>query len=162
MFHHLVSSRRRAASVVRGPKRGRGAATRSSGRRVCALVALAGALCASPARAADTSPAAELARWSGQAGAPGRVEAGREFFNATHGREWSCASCHGASPTGPGRHAGTGKAIAALAPGANPKSFTDAARVAKWFRRNCRDVLGRECHAAEKADLLAFLLSLRP
>ena len=28
-----------------------------------------------------------------------------------------------------------------LAPAANPKAFTDTARVDKWFRRNCNDVL---------------------
>ena len=28
----------------------------------------------------------------------------------------------------------------------------------KWFRRNCNDVLSRECTAVEKADVLAWLL----
>lgn len=30
----------------------------------------------------------------------------------------------------------------------------------KWFKRNCNDVLGRQCTPAERADVLAYLLSL--
>ncbi len=85
---------------------------------------------------------------------------GQRFFEKKHG-EWSCSSCHTADPAAPGRHAVTGKSIAPLAPAANPKSFRDAARVEKWFRRNCHDTLDRPCTAAEKADLIAYLLSIR-
>ena len=35
--------------------------------------------------------------------------------------------------------------------------FTDPAKTEKWFRRNCTEVLGRECSAAEKADFIQFL-----
>ena len=83
---------------------------------------------------------------------------GAEFFNARHGGEWSCASCHGSPPTGPGKHASTGKSIAPLAPSANAERFADAAKAEKWFRRNCNDVVGRICTPAEKADVLAYLL----
>jgi len=95
---------------------------------------------------------------AGMAPAPGR---GQQLFTAPHGREWSCASCHGALPTQAGRHAATGKPIAALAPAFNAERFTDGAKVEKWFRRNCNDVVGRECTAAEKADVLAWLLTLK-
>ena len=47
-----------------------------------------------------------------------------------------------------------------MAPAANPQRFTDAAKVEKWFRRNCKDVLGRACSAQEKGDVLAYLMSL--
>lgn len=114
-----------------------------------------------PAHAGDTSPQDQLARWSTAAGAPGNAHRGQAFFGRTHGRDWSCASCHGQPPTRDGEHASTGKRIAPLAPVANPKAFTDAARVEKWFRRNCRDVLDRECTPAEKADVLAYLIQLR-
>ena len=83
---------------------------------------------------------------------------GERFFNTAHGREWSCASCHGNPPIATGKHATTGKAIAPLAPQANSERFTDSAKVEKWFRRNCNDVLGRGCSAAEKADVIAWLL----
>jgi cytochrome c peroxidase len=85
---------------------------------------------------------------------------GQHFFERKHG-EWSCSSCHTINPAAPGRHAVTGKAIAPLAPAANPKSFRDTARVEKWFRRNCNDTLDGPCTAAEKADLIAYLLSVR-
>jgi mono/diheme cytochrome c family protein len=87
---------------------------------------------------------------------------GEQFFNARHGTDWSCASCHGASGSVQGKHAKTGKAIAPLSPLANAERFTDAAKADKWFRRNCNDVLGRACTSAEKADVLAFLLKARP
>lgn len=114
-----------------------------------------------PAHAADTTIAQQLAHWSAQAGAAGDAARGQTFFGARHGGEWSCSSCHGTPPTGTGRHASTGKAIDPLAPAFNPRAFTDAARVEKWFRRNCKDVLSRECSAAEKADVLAYLAGLR-
>jgi len=119
-------------------------------------------LMAGSARAADSSAAAQLQRFSAAAGAPGQAERGRSFFVQRHGGEWACASCHGQVPSAPGRHAATGKPIAPLAPAFNPEAFTDGAKVDKWFRRNCKDVLTRECSAAEKADVLAYLLSLKP
>ncbi|MCB1893515.1 MAG: DUF1924 domain-containing protein, partial [Rhodocyclaceae bacterium] len=51
----------------------------------------------------------------------------------------------------------TGKAIKPLAPRAEAARFTDAAKTEKWFRRNCSEVVGRECTAAEKADFILFL-----
>jgi hypothetical protein len=120
------------------------------------------ALAAVAAHAGDTTPAEQLSRWSAQAGAPGSVSKGQTFFNQRHGAEWSCASCHGTPPTRQGEHASTAKPIAPLAPAFNASAFTDAAKADKWFRRNCKDVLSRECSATEKADVLAYLLSLKP
>lgn len=119
------------------------------------------ALVSGSAQAGDTTPAAQLAYWSAQAGAAGQAQRGQVFFNARHGGEWSCASCHGTPPTSNGKHASTGKSIAPLAPSFNAKTFTDTAKVEKWFRRNCKDVLARECSAAEKADVLAYLTQLK-
>ena len=106
-------------------------------------------------------PAAQLQHWSAQAGSPGNAARGQTFFNAQHGGEWSCASCHGTPPTAQGKHASTGKTIAPLSPAFNAKAFTDTAKVDKWFKRNCNDVLSRACSAAEKADVLAYLNSLK-
>ena len=111
--------------------------------------------------AEPTSPSSQMERFSAEAGRPGVVELGRQFFVKKHGGEWSCASCHGEAPTRSGRHASTGKVLEPLAPAFNPKSLTDTARVDKWFRRNCKDVLSRECTAGEKADVLAWLNSLK-
>jgi hypothetical protein len=124
-------------------------------------LAAALATAAIAAWAGDTTPAQQLDRFSTQAGAAGQAERGRAFFTSRHGAEWSCASCHGKEPTAAGKHASTGKAIEPLAPAFNPQAFTDTARVDKWLRRNCKDVAQRECSAAEKADVLAYLVSLK-
>jgi mono/diheme cytochrome c family protein len=128
--------------------------------RHLAAAALAAATLAPMASAA--TPAELLAGYSAQAAAPASPARGQQFFNARQGREWSCSSCHGAVPTQAGKHASTGKPIAALAPAFNPERFSDPAKVEKWFRRNCNDVVGRECSAAEKADVLSWLTSLKP
>ena len=120
---------------------------------------LCGAMLGSPVFA--ITPAEQLATYSAQAAAAPQAAKGQQLFNAKHGKEWSCASCHGAVPTADGKHAGTGKPIGPLAPAFNPERFTDAAKTEKWFRRNCNDVIGRECTAGEKADVLAWLLTLK-
>jgi hypothetical protein len=100
-------------------------------------------------------------QYAAQANQPPSVTRGEQFFQAKHGKEWSCASCHKAPPTSDGQHASTNKLITPLAPAVNPKRFTDEAKVNKWFKRNCNDVLGRECTALEKADVMAYLNSLK-
>lgn len=84
---------------------------------------------------------------------------GQAFFTATHGGEWSCASCHGSDPSAVGKHAVTGKRIEPLAPAANPERFSRPASVEKWFKRNCNDVLKRPCTPQEKGDVLAWLMA---
>jgi mono/diheme cytochrome c family protein len=106
--------------------------------------------------------AAELeAGYTALAGAPAVAARGRELFTTRHGRDWSCSSCHGETPTRTGSHAATGKSISALAPAINVERFTDTAKTEKWFRRNCNDVMGRECTAAEKADVISWLRTLK-
>ena len=124
--------------------------------------ALLAGLLGTSAAAGDTSAIAQQQYWTDAAGSPASAERGRQFFSTRFGGEWSCASCHGDPPVAPSRHALTGKSIAPLAPSANTSRFTDSAKVEKWFRRNCRDVLDRECTAREKSDLLAFLTGLKP
>ncbi|MDO8346591.1 MAG: DUF1924 domain-containing protein [Rugosibacter sp.] len=102
-----------------------------------------------------------LTRFEKEAGAPAVPERGARFFGDKHGNDWSCSTCHTSRPTQSGRHDKTGKTIAPLAPAANAERFTSSAKVDKWFRRNCNDVVGRECSAREKADLLAWLLTLK-
>jgi hypothetical protein len=86
---------------------------------------------------------------------------GEQFFNAKHGKEWSCASCHENPPNHDTKHIVTGKVIKPLAPSANPARFTDEAKADKWFKRNCNDVLGRDCTAKEKADVLSWLMTVK-
>ncbi len=107
------------------------------------------------------TPTEQLAAYSIQAGTPARSQRGQQWFVSGHGKDWSCATCHSSSPTVPGKHASTGKTIAPMAPAFNADRFTDSAKTEKWFRRNCNDVIGRDCTAAEKADVLAWLLTLK-
>lgn len=110
---------------------------------------------------AQTTPAEQIAGYVAQSGQAAQIAHGQEFFTSKHGKDWSCSTCHTANPTVNGKHATTGKVIEPMAPAANPKRFTDAAKTEKWFRRNCNDVVGRECTPAEKADLLSWLASLK-
>lgn len=124
------------------------------------VLVLAGAWTTCAVQAATPNELAQAyAAQSGAAAVPAR---GQQFFTSPHGKEWSCSTCHGMTPTTAGKHATTGKSIAALAPAANADRFTDAAKAEKWFRRNCNDVVGRECTATEKADLLGWLITLKP
>ena len=70
----------------------------------------------------------------------------------------SCTSCHGKDPRASGRTL-AGKAIDPVAVSAAPARYTDPAKVEKWFKRNCNEVLGRECNVQEKGDWLSFMLA---
>ncbi|WP_435628248.1 DUF1924 domain-containing protein [Candidatus Ferrigenium straubiae] len=127
------------------------------------LVALAG-LAAQPALA--ETPSEILAAIQKEASAtPGfqgfSAARGESFFKAKHGGEWSCSSCHTDNSAAPGKHAKTGKIIEPLAPSANAERFANPKKVEKWFKRNCNDVLSRECTPQEKGDVLAYLLTFK-
>jgi cytochrome c553 len=107
------------------------------------------------------TPAEILSTYSAQAGAVAQPARGQQLFNTKHGKEWSCATCHSSAPTVDGKHATTGKLISPLAPAFNAERFTDIAKSDKWFRRNCNDVMGRECTVIEKADVLAWLMTFK-
>ena len=102
------------------------------------------------------------------------VESEERIFSAENGEKlWrqtfagkapfsgrSCVSCHGKSAQEQGKHIRTNKPIKPMAPSINSKRFTDQAKVDKWFLRNCKWTMGRECTAQEKGDILAYLKSL--
>ena len=126
-------------------------------------IQLAGAtLIAAFATATQAATPADLqAAYGALSATAATPDRGQQLFTNRHGREWSCSSCHGAVPTQAGKHASTGKPIAPLAPAFNPERFVDAAKTEKWFRRNCNDVMGRECSPAEKADVISWLRTLK-
>jgi len=105
-----------------------------------------------------------LAEYTAKAGTPAVPERGEKLFTTNFGKElgFSCSSCHGAVPVTAGKALVAEKTIAPLAPAANAKRFTDRARVEFMFKMNCKDVVGRECTAGEKADLISWLLTLKP
>ncbi len=138
---------------------------RRFGLAIGLLMAVSQGLSASSASAATPVEIQKGFEAPARDGTPGfagfSAQRGEQFFKAKHGNDWSCDTCHTANPLARGRHATTGKEIAPLAPLANPQRFTDAAKVDKWFKRNCNDVLNRPCTAREKGDVLEYLISLK-
>lgn len=124
------------------------------------LILAAGLALALPAHA--ESPQQILVLYQQQAGSASAAR-GEQFFFAKvtrDGQTESCASCHTDNPKATGKTRAN-KAIEPLAPVANRERLTDPAKVEKWFKRNCKDVLARECTAQEKADFVAFLISVK-
>jgi len=88
---------------------------------------------------------------------------GKAFFLGTHtgGKPQtpSCTTCHTKNPRASGRTR-VGKVIQPMAVSKTPARFTDPKKVAKWARRNCKTVLGRECTKPELGDVLTYLGSI--
>ena len=122
---------------------------------VCALtlgVALTGV--ASQAQAADAAAGKALYETK---------HAGNKYAKAAGISSSGCISCHG-NPKGDTKHIKTGKMSGPMAVSAgwkDPKTgmvrYADPKKVAKWFKRNCKGVLGRECTQAEKDNFLAYM-----
>ena len=53
-----------------------------------------------------------------------------------------------------------GKAIEPMAVSASSARFTDIDKTEKWFTRNCKTVLGRDCSLQEKGDFITYLSGL--
>ena len=110
---------------------------------------------------AETFVPAGLSTYQQTAKAAPDAQRGKAFWNAQHkdeqGRAVSCATCHGDDLSKPGKHYKSGKVIEPMSHRANPERLTDAEKVEKWFKRNCKQVMGRECTALEKSDVLSFL-----
>jgi cytochrome c553 len=81
----------------------------------------------------------------------------KQFLDNKTGQTRSCNTCHGADLKKMGKHARTNKRIEPMAPSVNKKRFTDVKKIKKWFKRNCKWTLGRECSAQEQADILSYL-----
>lgn len=64
------------------------------------------------------------------------------------------------SPRQPGKTPAF-RSIEPLAPAVTPTRFTDSKKVEKWFRRNCDDVLKRECTAQEKGDFISWIVTVK-
>jgi mono/diheme cytochrome c family protein len=73
------------------------------------------------------------------------------------GQVRNCSTCHGSDLKGPGKHVKTGKVIEPMAPSVNSERLTDPKFMEKWFKRNCKWVMGRECTPQEKGDVLTYL-----
>ncbi|HED16651.1 MAG TPA: DUF1924 domain-containing protein [Gammaproteobacteria bacterium] len=78
-------------------------------------------------------------------------------FIASDGSIRSCTTCHGNDLKQSGKHVKTKKLIKPMAPSVNPDRLSKTRNIRKWFRRNCKWTIGRECTVVEKASLLAFI-----
>lgn len=88
------------------------------------------------------------------------AQRGQTFFTKQWGvsqKMPDCSACHGKNLKADGKHVITGKRIEPFSPTVNAERFTDSKKVEKWFKRNCKEVVGRECTAAEKADFIQFV-----
>jgi hypothetical protein len=114
-----------------------------------------------PAQIRQTYAAEALAQ---QAGFAPSAKRGETLFRqrfAISDKMPGCTSCHTDNPLNAGQHAVTGKSIRPLAVVANAERFSDPAKVEKWFGRNCKEVVGRACTPAEKADFITYLSEVR-
>lgn len=124
------------------------------------LTATATAATAEPARDAIIASLAAAAKAADPAFAGFSAERGKAFWFAKHtgGKPDTpaCTSCHASDPTAAGETR-AGKRIEPMAVSKTPKRFSDPAEVEKWFGRNCNSVVGRDCTALEKGDVITFL-----
>ena len=128
---------------------------------LCLLLVGVAAQAETPQRIGETYTAEAAAR---QAGFTPSAKRGETLFRqrfANNDRMPACTSCHTDSPLNPGQHVVTGKAIRPLAVATNGQRFGDPAKVEKWFGRNCREVIARDCTPAEKADFVAYMSEAR-
>lgn len=137
----------------------------SRSNSICGLLFIAASLVAAPTFA--ETPDQVLAELQAEAAksTPNfqgfSAQRGEQFFKQKHGSDWSCSSCHTDNPAATGKHAKTEKPIDPMAPSANGERFTNPKKIAKWFKRNCNDVLDRACTSQEKGDVLSYLLTVK-
>lgn len=121
-------------------------------------VILAALIVIAPAANANQDLPRQVENYRLQGALPGDPERGRKLWNSTVNQR-SCTNCHGDDPAGSGKHVKTGKPIRPMALSANPTRYRKAKKVEKWFLRNCKWTLGRECSLQEKTDILTWLAS---
>lgn len=93
-----------------------------------------------------------------------QVNNGKQLWTKTYTsdqkpQQRSCTSCHTENLRNAGKHIKTGKTIEPLAPSVNSERLTEVKKIEKWFKRNCKWTLGRECSLQEKADFLSYIRS---
>jgi hypothetical protein len=134
-------------------------------RHVISIIVFACAL--APATAGDSSnPLLDFYANEAKVSDPGfsgfSAERGEHLFRTSFSTGKpdtpSCTTCHTTDPRKTGQTR-AGKDIEPMAASANPKRYTEQAKTEKWFGRNCNNVLGRECTAAEKGDFITFMLT---
>ena len=90
----------------------------------------------------------------------GEVMWQKKYTDTKSGKLRSCETCHGNDLSKAGKHAKTGKVIEPMAPSVNAERLTKVKTINKWFKRNCKWTIGRECSDQEKGDFLEYLKQL--
>lgn len=141
------------------------------------ILILAAALCVTPMMAQANVIPEMLAQYKTEGGSNFSADAGKKMWTTSKPftdkkgvlqKDRTCATCHTADLTKPGKHAKTGKVIAAMAPSVpfvkveedDTARFTEVKKVEKWFKRNCKWTYGRECTVQEKGDFLTYFKDL--
>ena len=118
---------------------------------------------ANPARDAILAGYADAAKKIDPSFTGFSVERGSKLWNSQHSEgnidTPSCTTCHTKDATAQGMTRAL-KPIAPMAVSKTPDRFTDSEKAEKWFLRNCKTVLGRECTPIEKGDVITYLSSL--
>lgn len=117
---------------------------------------------ASSAMADNTTINSLITSYQSHGAKTANAKNGELFWNKTFSgkapyAERSCKTCHSSNIKNSGKHARTGKILKPLAPSINKASFNKVKKVNKWFKRNCKWTVGRECSAQEKLDILTFI-----
>jgi hypothetical protein len=113
-------------------------------------------LFSTPFTMATETSNAMLKEYEKEVGGTFSADSGKQFwYKDNDGR--SCTSCHTDSLLVKGRHERTGKIIEPMAPSVNPERLTEVKKINKWFLRNCKWTIGRECTTREKGDILQWL-----
>ena len=100
-----------------------------------------------------------LQNYAGNGAVTADVSHGKQLWQKTFSQngERSCVSCHTKDLAKNGKHIKTRKLIKPMSPSVNPERLSDIKKVNKWFKRNCKWTLGRECTAQEKSDILVYI-----
>ena len=107
-------------------------------------------------------PETLLEEYALQTGATFSAEKGKQLWNTVFvnnklAQQRSCASCHTENLTLEGKHTKTKKLIEPIAPSVNTQRLTKRKTIEKWFRRNCKWTMSRECTPEEKGHILKFI-----
>ena len=113
---------------------------------------------------AEDAAVSRLDEYARVAKQPFSAERGQQLWTQKHShsrdvKQRSCTSCHGSDLSQPGKHQRTGKKINPMSRRTNPAALTDEKKIEKWFKRNCKWTLGRECSVQEKGDVISYLLN---
>ncbi len=129
-----------------------------------AILLLSSLMIATPAAWATPATDALFAQYKSEGASNFDAEQGKKAWakevKNEEGDVQSCSTCHGTDLTKSGKHAKTKKVIGPMAPSVNAERYTDEKKIEKWFKRNCKEVWGRECTPQEKGNFLKYLTGL--